>query len=204
MVTAVTAIVAIRQTNSQIDLSNKQHLFDIRVENYLIAKGLVELYKEQHNQWMAKNRNDVFHFMDLQFLWMTNNTYLEEITEAIKKPLNNPYHKEFLKKLECIRTVSTKIRFSFSGKSAEYLAEFIYAYQEVLFSMYQYQITWKEMEEYCHKFGIQMDEAQVIIGEEKQRIKMWDTLDVLDNWFSKLEMNNCMLDLEKQIKLNMK
>ena len=57
MITAITAIIAVLQTKKQIELSNKQHLFDLRIENYLVAKCLVEQYRNQKHLWEKEERN---------------------------------------------------------------------------------------------------------------------------------------------------
>ena len=43
IVTAFIAIIALFQTHKQIKNSNKQFLFDKRLDKYLLAKGLLEL-----------------------------------------------------------------------------------------------------------------------------------------------------------------
>ena len=45
-VVAITAIFALFQTHRQIKLSNKQFLFNRRLDKYLLAKSLIELYKD--------------------------------------------------------------------------------------------------------------------------------------------------------------
>ena len=92
VITAVVAVIALVQTKQQIKLSNKQHLFDKRVEHYLIAKGLIQLYESNKTLIIFKDDTPVL-AMDSIFAQMTNNVYLEKITDVISHPLEQPYHK---------------------------------------------------------------------------------------------------------------
>ena len=53
-IVALTAIFALFQTHRQIKLSNKQFLFNRRLDKYLLAKSLIELYKDNINNYLNK------------------------------------------------------------------------------------------------------------------------------------------------------
>lgn len=99
IVTVVAAVIALMQTKQQIKLSNKQHLFDKRVEQYLIAKGLIQLY-ENNDTILVFKENEPILSIDFIFMQMTNNTYMEQMVDVISHPLEEPYHKKFLISLQ--------------------------------------------------------------------------------------------------------
>ena len=202
VVTAATAVIAIRQTKKQVEQGNRQHLFEIRVENYLIAIGLIQLFRNCRRHWKDEKRDVPFPALDLLFGWMTNNTYLEEITGVINQTLQHPAQKEFLKKLENLREVATKIDFIFDNDEAKVLGKFIYTYQELLFSMYQYQIMWNRMLECAKQFQYTEEEAGQAVGEERIRKDLWENFDKADALFETIEKDKIEERIQEQIKIN--
>lgn len=59
VITAITAIAAIWQTHKQLKISNRQHLFDKRMEKFLICTGLLSLYSE--NKMLIKEKIRRYH-----------------------------------------------------------------------------------------------------------------------------------------------
>ena len=151
VITTLVAILALFQSIQQIRLSNKQHLFDKRVEYYIIAKDFISLYENNQLLLITESNQPVLE-VDYLFTWMTNNAYLEDIADITDHLSEEPYHKIFLKRLETIRSISTKIRFVFNGKASHYLSNFVHCYQELLMEMYKYQIIIKHMHEHTDRF----------------------------------------------------
>ena len=99
-IVALTAIFALFQTHRQIKLSNKQFLFNRRLDKYLLAKSLIELYKDNINLLDYKdNKDDEAIIVDFQFINLTNIEYLKDITCIIGDPKNDEYKTNFLIKL---------------------------------------------------------------------------------------------------------
>ncbi len=190
VITVIVAIFALIQTRKQIKLSNKQHLFDKRVENYLIAMGLIQLYRSNYLNFNYEEDKPIFS-IDLDFKFFTNNNYLEQISFAIDNPLKEPGHKELLIKLENLKDVATKIKFLFSGKESVLLGDFVLRYQELLFAMYQYQILLDHMNR----------ESQQSVGEKQYRVKTQEAFDNLKQADIMLRKENVEKQIKKQIKL---
>lgn len=200
VITAGVAGVAIYQTHQQIKLSNKQHLFDKRVENYLIAKGLVQLYRSNSSYFIHEEDRPILE-IDLEFTLLTNNVYLENMTLAIENPLTEPYHKEFLTKLEKLKEVSSKIKYLFSGETSELLGDFVLHYQRLLFAMYQYQILVNKLKDTANTFNLSLEESQEKVHEKKYRNVLNQAFDNLKQADSLLKNKKVERQIEKQIRL---
>lgn len=199
VITAFVALFALFQTKQQIKLSNKQHLFDERIEQYLIALGLIELYLKEKS--LLKKENTSAMAVDFLFERMTNNIYLEDITLVIQTPLEQPLHKIFLTKLESMKNVAAKIKLIFNEKPASLLGQFILRYQELLFSMYQYKILLTRMQKSSQQFNWSLEEAQKKMNEGEQRDKLYLAFDNLENAYILLDKEKVKEKIEKQIKL---
>lgn len=199
VITACVAIIAIIQTQVQIRLSNKQHLFDKRVESYLIAIGLLQLYENNYSTF--DREDEPFLAIDVQFSFFTNNTYLEQIASSISSPIGSSEHKQFLIKMENLTETATKIKFLFSGSASVLLGDFVLRYQELLFSMYQYHILIVKMQAENEKSAITLEEAGRRLGEKQQRINLKKAFDNLKQTYICLEKENVKEKIEKQIKL---
>lgn len=200
IISAIVACVAIILTLRQIKLSNKQHLFDKRIENYIIARGLIQLYRD--NASVINNEKDgVMLSNDFDFKLLTNNTYLESITYAIDKPLKGLGHKELLIKLENLKEVAIKIKFLFSGNASNLLGDFVLYYQELLFEIYRYQIIINQIYKENQIHEEEIEEAAKKVGEKTYRVKLQDAFDNLKQADSALKNENVEEQIKKQIKL---
>ncbi len=200
IITAIIAIVALLQTKQQIRVGNKQHLFDEHLENYLIAEGFIRLYEDHQNQFLIK-KDEPEMALDLKFLWMTNNTYLEEISDVINHTLEKPFHKEFLTKLETIKNVASKIGFIFHGNATELLKKFVLCYQESLMQMYQYQMLFKKMNECANEFKWTLEESVKNLNEPQQRMELHKAMENLKQAYDELKKENVKKKIARQIKL---
>lgn len=197
--TAIVAILALLQTERQIKLSNKQSLFDHRLNIYLKFSEMTKLYKDNLTLLTdCKCKNDICYDVDFIFIMLTNNTYLEAIGESIKHPLEQQYHINFLKKCEEMRTLAKEANYAFLNKAASSISNFINGYQELIFKIYQYQINLNKLKEKSNAENRIINNDQ---SENKLRKELFDAIDNLNKFYDITQDKKIKKEIEKQIRI---
>ena len=204
IITAVIAIIALFQTHVQIKISNKQFLFAKRLDKYLLAKGLLELYKD-NEKLLDYNScpDDEAIIVDYQFINLTNNNYLKDVTCIINEPKNNDFKNAFLIKIEELKRLSTEIRFLFPNKNGQLLENFIMKYQNILMELYKYQIILDLMmnDAIPRKNKSTYIELQKEYGELEHRHRLYNAINELKKSYYDVLDKKAINKIEKSIKL---
>lgn len=94
VITVAGTIIALVQTRQQMRLSNKQALFEKRLNTYMFVKGLMELCNSNKAHF-REYRDDVCVSNKLIFGFLTNNSCLKELSDAIKNSSDDNYRVKF-------------------------------------------------------------------------------------------------------------
>ena len=204
IITIIATLIALWQTHKQIKISNKQYLFDKRLSKYLLAKGLLELYKDNESFLdYTDDPDDESIIVDYQFTNLTNNNYLKDVTCIINEPKNNEFKNNFLVKIEELKKLSNEVRFLFQNKNGLLLSNFIMKYQNVLMELHKYQIVLDLMknDEIPRKNKPTYNELQKEYGELKHRHRLYDAIDDLKKSYHEVVSKKVINKIEKSIKL---
>lgn len=207
ILTAFIAIIALFQTHKQIGVSNKQFLFDKRFNKYLIARGLLDLYKDNEKLLdFSKARDDEPIIVDYQFINLTNNNYLKDVASIINDPKNNEFKNNFLVKIEELKQLSNEVRFLFQNKSGLSLGDFIMQYQNVLMELYKHQIISNIMQhdKMPRKEKPTYKQLQKDYGELEHRHRLYGAIDDLKKSYDEVVNKKIINKIEKSIKLERK
>lgn len=201
VMTSITAVIALCLSVYQIQLSNKQQLFDRRLKVYMVASGIISLCKENYI-WLAGKRDAEPQFAnDYIFIWLTNNTYMEGQVEAIEHPLEQPFHKVFLKKCEELRSMAMEFELIFKGDVALLYSDFLRDYEKTLAVMYRYQIIIEKMKEENSKHPMPPEELSRMFAEKKYRNDLYNALDQLKKSYDIVAQEKVENRLKKQLTL---
>ncbi|WP_373574921.1 hypothetical protein [Collinsella aerofaciens] len=198
-ISAIVAIIALLISCYQARLSNKQSLFNRRLNIWITVDKLMSVY--------VKNAKNLEHddepqmAIDLLFVGLTNTTYLQSISASIKHVLDADHQLKLHLKLDGIRSLAMEARFCFKGKSGDAIAEFIEAYQSLLFSMYQYQILSKMMLEKSKEFQWTLEQASEKLREPEQRQELFEKENALAASYKTLCQQNKRGAIQRQIQL---
>ena len=201
ILTALTAILALGFSVHQIRLSNKQHLFERRLKVYMLANGIISLCKDNYMWISAKRKETPQYANDLVVIWLTNNTYMEELADAIEHPLEQPFHKEFLRKREELRNTAMEIELIFKGEVASRYANFLRVYAETLAMMYRYQIVINKMNKEKEKRPMTIEESENLFHEKKYREERYNAIDKLKVAYDAVAEDKIQKQMRKQLAL---
>ena len=152
IITAIVAVIALVISIIQIQKSNKQSLFDRRLKAFLTTKWMKSLCDEHQSiskTYLEDAKKGPLLSIDLLFVWMTNCTALEEIQPVIHHTLEGEFQRKYLLKMEELRNLCEEVQLIFPDDTAHKLADFIFYYEEMLVSIYKYQIAIKGIEKEC-------------------------------------------------------
>ena len=201
VMTSVAAVIAICVSVHQIRLSNKQQLFDRRLKAYMMANSIISLCKENYVFLSEKRKAQPQFANDLVFVWLTNNTYMEGQAEAIEHPLEQPFHKELLKKREELRNMAMEFEFIFKGNVASLYGNFLRDYENALAVMYQYEIIIRKMKEENEKYPHTSEVLSKMFSEEEYRDRLYDALGKLKVSYDTVSQEKNDKQLRKQLAL---
>ncbi len=201
VMTSVAAVIAIGVSVHQIRLSNKQQLFDRRLKAYMMANSIISLCKENYVFLSEKRKAEPQFANDLVFVWLTNNTYMEGQAEAIEHPLEQPFHKELLKKREELRNMAMEFEFIFKGNVASLYGNFLRDYENALAVMYQYEIIIRKMKEENEKYPHTSEVLSKMFSEEEYRDRLYDALGKLKVSYDTVSQEKNDKQLRKQLAL---
>lgn len=198
-ISAIVAIIALFISCYQARLSNKQSLFNRRLNIWITVDKLMSVYVKN-----AKNlEHDDKPQMDINLLFvlLTNTTYLQSISTSINQVLDADPQLKLHLKLDEMKSLAMEARFCFKGKSGDALAEFIEAYQSLLFSMYQYQILLNMMSQSAKDYQWTLEQASEKLHEPDQRKDLFEKENALATSCKNLCQQNKRGAIQRQIQL---
>lgn len=197
LVAIVISIIAIRQTKNQTELSNKQHLFDRRLENYHIIKSLLSQYKDSRN---------VITSLDKQtFTWefycgyYLETTYLKDIEFVAEDPLTFDNRVAFNEKNRWLQRVAKETELIFAEDAANLFKEFCLCYCDLLEALfYNTSLTAYELEK---KLAEQTGKglSEMYFTDPEQDVS--EIVGKIDDLYSEIDKTGAERNILKQIML---
>lgn len=199
-VSAGVAILALFVSLRQGRMANRQSLFDRRLKIWIITEKLMQLYRI--NSGLLKKGDEPRFAISLCFELLTNTTFLQEISPAISHVLESEHQLRLHLKLDEMKSLSVEATFVFKGQPKTVIAEFIDAYQALLFTIYQYQIILNTMQADSKEFHWSREEAAEKLGEEGYREELYRAEDRLIAAYEKLADKQLIGGIRRQIRLD--
>lgn len=198
-ISAIVAIIALLISCYQARLSNKQSLFNRRLNIWITVDKLMSIYA--NNAENLEHDDEPQMAIDLLFVLLTNTTYLQSISTSINQVLDADPQLKLHLKLDEMKSLAMEAKFCFKVKSGDAIAEFIEAYQSLLFSIYQYQILLNKMLQYAQEYRWTLEQASEKLHEPDQRQDLFEKENTLAASCKTLCQQNKRGTIQRQIQL---
>jgi len=129
--------VAIQQTRAQIELSNKQSLFDRRLAIYSMASKLTHYYETYRALRKEVSASDKSYAAD--FLVLAPDELFRDAAECISFPGTSSSLQTLYSGVEALGRTAQEARFVFSSGLGERVSRFVDGYASLLIVMHRYE-----------------------------------------------------------------
>lgn len=196
----VISIIALFQTAKQTRLSNKQQLFDRRLEKYLLVKDLLMLYKD--NRVIVVGDESICEGVKFQLGMLTNCASLENMGATTTTPLHEEIHKECLTKIEILDKYATEIELLWNTKEGRLAGRFVRQYKKLLYSMYRQQDCINLLnKENTPENPLLLDVFQKRAKRNAMEIGLFDAISEVENTYSQIIDRDVEKHIAKSIRL---
>ena len=166
IVAIIISIIAIRQTKKQIVLSNKQQLFDRRLEKYYIIEALISSF--YLSRIMCDKESDLEDYPQFILKDLLNNEYLEDAMWVTDKPQEEATSEIMEHKKRWLSMISEEILIIFDNEEAKVMSQFVNQFGTVIFYLNSYN--------YWNSY---LDEEEKQNAEKERAYKHYQLLDRL-------------------------
>ena len=137
VITSFVAVIALFQTNKQTKLSNKQHLFDRRLQNYQLASNLIHLYESNILSFYDEDTDGRVVAARIHLISLTKDNFFENVC-ASDNGFDREYGKALIQARNKLRNSAVETTLIFKGKESEDISTFVLCYEHVLLKLYSF------------------------------------------------------------------
>lgn len=199
IIAVVISIIALFQTAKQTKLSNKQQLFDRRLENYLFLKDLLILYSK--NRKIVINNPDICTDLDIPFILLTNCSSLESMALVLNNDNFKDDRKVFLTKCETFEKNAIEFELLWNDENGKLAGNFVKAYKELLKSMYQQHVMLYHLKCENKRSPMLLEDFQDKAKNEAEKLKLFEHIETLEKFYQIICSEKIEERIVKSIKL---
>ncbi|HBI62158.1 MAG TPA: hypothetical protein DDY31_13265 [Lachnospiraceae bacterium] len=202
-ISAIIAVIALLQSKKALDVSNKQHLFDRRLSLYLTLQTLLQTYEDNRNTLKDRQNGNLLFEAKLLLFLLANNSYLESVQRVTGENREDSQHKKFLIKLSDMRSIGKTLQIVFRKQGGNTLAEFVFAYAELLSDFYKCIVCTESCKENNEsmppRYRKSLEDAQK--EGKKYEEEVTNTIARLEQIYQKIVSEKMLSKTEKVLKL---